>query len=161
MGNMTEYITHRECLYQNLGIAYTLEGNITMKINSINKERIEDIYLHDSVYSGYTYDYSRRQIHLSCRNSWTKKQHDFLFENVIYCSMQSCSFWHGGNSMMGISLDEQPIQMAELISIQNEHKDLYKNSFLDRGITYIALRIEINSGDTLLIICECIDYNVV
>ena len=62
-----------------------------MKINSINKERIEDIYLHDSVYSGYT----------------------------------------------------------------------YKNSFLDRGITYIALRIEINSGDTLLIICECIDYNVV
>ena len=85
----------------------------------------------------------------------------FLFENVIYCRMQSCSFWHGGNSIMGISLDEQPIQMAELISIQNEHKDLYKNSFLDRGITYIALRIEINSGDTLLIICECIDYNVV
>ena len=62
---------------------------------------------------------------------------------------------------MSISLDEQPIQMAELISIQNQHNDLYENSFLDRGITYIALRIEINSGDTLLIICECIDYNVV
>lgn len=54
---------------------------------------------------------------------------------IVAC--KAGSFWHGGNSIMSISLDEQPIQMAELISIQNEHKDLCKNSFLDRGITYM------------------------
>ena len=49
------------------------------------------------------------------------------------------------------------VEMNELLEIQNTYPGLYEGSFLDRGITYLSVEIEVNSGDKMLIICESIE----
>ena len=52
---------------------------------------------------------------------------------------------------------EESKEMNELLEIQNTYPGLYEGSFLDRGITYLSVEIEVNSGDKMLIICESIE----
>lgn len=129
-----------------------------MIIDCKNKESIKDLYIHDSIFDGYCYNYSKRQISLSCENSFLKKRFDFIFNNVIFSSMQSCSFWHGGNSILDIYLEENTAQMNQLLEIQNSNQDLYEDSYIDKGINYLSVGIKINSGDMLFIICEKIEF---
>lgn len=128
-----------------------------MIINCRNSKIIDNIYIHDSIFSGFSYNYKSREIFLECEQRYLNKRFRFLFHNVILCNMQSCSFWHGGNSILDISLEESSSQMNELIEIQNQHKELYKGSYLDQGISYLQIKFEINSGDILFIICESFD----
>ena len=39
-----------------------------MKINYINKNEIDNLYLHDSIFYGYQYNYDERIISFSCEN---------------------------------------------------------------------------------------------
>jgi hypothetical protein len=41
------------------------------------------------------------------------------------------------------------------VAIQKEKG--YSNNYLDQGIVYIAIEIQIVSGDTLLIVCDSLD----
>ena len=128
------------------------------KINHNNKQEVDDMYIHDSKFTGYLYDYDKRQISFSCNNIFLKKEFSFLFQNVILCEMQSCSFWHGGDSILVISLVDNPPQLKQLMKVQSENQELYRDSYLDKGISYLSVQFEMNSGDTLLIICESFDW---
>lgn len=132
---------------------------MNMHINYYNKSEFNKINSHDSEFTGYLYDYDKRQIKIWFNNHFLKKILYFEFNNVIFCEMQSCYFWGGGNSIYTISLVENPEQFNRLIKIQNSNPDLYKRSYLDKGICYITIKLEINSGDVLLIICENVDYH--
>ena len=129
-----------------------------MNINFANKNEINNIYVHDSIYEGFTYTYNQRTIEMNCKNFYLHKEFHFQFNNVIFCEMQSCSFWRGGNYILNISLEENSQQLNDLLKLQSQHKDLYKGSYLDREINYLSIRVEINSGDTMLIICENVDF---
>ena len=43
------------------------------------------------------------------------------------------------------------------MEIQNANSEMYAGSRLDDGTNYIPVKFEINSGDTLLIICEAME----
>lgn len=129
-----------------------------MRIDHNNKQEVNDMYIHDSKFTGYLYDYDKRQISFSCNNIFLKKKFSFLFQNVIFCEIQSCSFWHGGDSILVISLVDNPPQLKQLMKIQSENQELYKDSYLDKEISYLSVQFEMNSGDILLIICESFDW---
>ena len=127
-------------------------------ISLSNKKDIEKINVHDSVFSGYVYDYDNKQIRFSCSNNYPLNQcFNFCFYNVIFVEVQGCSFWHGGNNILGIFIEETSAQLDQLYQLQKAKKDLYAGSYLDKGITYITVEIQLNSGDTILIICEKIE----
>jgi hypothetical protein len=130
------------------------------KIDYNNKNEINNLRVHDSEFNGLCYNYKKRQISFSCKNSFFNEDFEFIFNNVIFCSMQSCSFWHGGNNILNIYLEENSAHMKQLIEIQNSDMDLYDGSYLSKGIIYLPIEMEINSGDKLLIICESINYSI-
>ena len=132
-----------------------------MIINASNKEIINTraVYIHDSIFTGFIYDYRNRQLDFTCENFYYKVRHTFVFKNVVLINMQSCSFWHSGRNILDMSSKNDSSQLEELIELQNQHQDLFQGSYLDRGIPYIIVEILINSGDTLQIVCESIDYN--
>lgn len=53
---------------------------------------------------------------------------------------------------------ENSPQMEQLLEIQNSNKNLYEGSYFDKGKNYLSVEMQINSGDTLLIICESIEF---
>ncbi len=129
-----------------------------MIICNENKSIIDSLYIHDSVFTGFDYDYTNRKIHFKCENSYYKR-FDFKFHNVILCDMQSCSFWHGGNAILDMFIEDTTPQMDELLKIQKEHQELYEDSYLDRGILYLQIKFQMNSGDVLLVICEYLEFD--
>lgn len=130
-----------------------------MVINYANKHQIDKIYLHDSVFKGFHYNYYDRQILLTCTNSYLNKIFDFKFNDVIYFKMQSCLFWTYGYNIYDIYITEFPEEFIKQINeIKNTKPDFYENSQVGTGTEYIAIEIMINSGDTLLIICESVDF---
>ena len=130
-----------------------------MRIRFENKNQLNNIHIHDSEFAGYCYDYDKRQVCFSCNNIFDKKVVSFVFENVVLLHLQSCSFWHGGNSILWMSVLDKNEYLEELISQQLANAEKFKSSYLDRGIQYVALEFTIHSGDTLLIICESISYS--
>ena len=128
-----------------------------MRFDFRNKEKVDDLYIHDSDFEGYCYDYDERKITLSCRNLFLKKIFHFTFDNVIYCGLQSCTFWHGGNSIYAVHLEDDLPEMERLMEIQNARPELHASSRINDGTQYIPVKFIINSGDTLLIICESME----
>ena len=129
-----------------------------MRISYENRNIIEQMQIHDSEFTGFAYDYERRQITMSCNNVFLKRSYVLVFENVVLTHLQSCSFWHGGNSIMWINVIEDNEHLCDLYHIQNSNPELYCGSQLDKGINYITMELTINSGDTLLISCESLNY---
>lgn len=43
--------------------------------------------------------------------------------------------------------------------MQNNAVNNFEVSYLNRGITYIAIEVMINSGDALLIVCESVNIS--
>lgn len=130
-----------------------------MIIKNENKNIINDLYIHDSIFEGYSYDYENRIITFSCDNHYLKKRFKFKFNNVIFSKLQSCCFW-GINCcyIYDVKLRENTDDFHQLMNIKNTNPDWFKNSYLDKkDIEYITIEFKLNSGDTILIICENID----
>ena len=130
-----------------------------MEYNFHNMHALKKVYVHDGEFTGFSYYYDHRTIELSCTNAYIRKKQSFIFDNVIVFHMQSCSFWNGGNSILGMTVYDRTEFLDRLIETQNNNSQKYEGSYLDRGIKYIAVEFTINSGDTLLIVCQTIHYN--
>lgn len=130
-----------------------------MKINWENRSEINSLYIHDSTFEGLVYDYANRQILLKCINYYAKKKFDIIFENVIFCNIQSCNFWGEGKNILVIYLDDDEVQLKKFIEIQNSNSHDYNGSKLAQNVKYIQVGIDINSGDQIFIGCECVEYN--
>lgn len=117
--------------------------------------------MHDSMFSGYQYDYDKREIHLLLTNELNGIVQQIVLNNVILSQLQSCSFWHGGNAVYDICCySEHPI-FDQLNQIEVENIKNIGGSYLDMGINYIVFELQVNSGDSMCVICESVDYNVV
>lgn len=123
-----------------------------------NKQLISVIPIHDSEFYGYTYDYDNREITVCCNNIFTSRVIKLIFQNTILVHLQSCNFWHGGNSIMWIEVMEDTACLELLNEIKAEYASQVKGSQLDRNIDYFAVELTLNSGDTLQIICEKMIY---
>lgn len=123
-----------------------------------NRKDLEEICVHDSVFYGFEYNYSEKQIKFNCDYSFERTNHSFVFNNVIFFNVQTCFFWCvGGPNILWLSVKDESSYMDELNKVQTENEKLYKYSCLDRDICYLQLEFQLNSGDTIFIICESVD----
>ncbi len=127
-----------------------------MRIDWSNRNEMTNLNLHDCSFTGYSYDYDKRQISFHCGVGYIGMEFNVVFHNVIFSKMQSCTFWHGGDSIMYIALEEEETELKTLKKIHDEKE--YDFTKLDEGISYLSVEMSINSGDMLTIICESIDY---
>lgn len=130
----------------------------TLKIGYENREMlIDDIYVHDSFFAGFCYNYEEKKISFSCKNNFLKKCFSFDFQNVIFLNVQSCGFWGGGNCVLWIELLENSKYMQELVARANKTNS-FEFSALDTKTRFLEIEIQINSGDAIFIICESLDF---
>ena len=130
-----------------------------MFINYKNKNEIDKINIHDYIFENMHYNYDARTINLVATDDINNIKYNINFDNVIMCIVQSCSFWNGGNSILGISILEESEVLDNLYGIQNSNINLYKHSYLAKDNIYIPFYMQINSGDDILIIAESMNID--
>ncbi len=126
-------------------------------INNDNKNEVNDLYIHDSDFTGFQYSYTERQITLTCNNTYLNKTFFFKFNNVIFSKLESFNLWGDGIRIMYIALKDDARELDELTKKYSSKPD-YKLSYLGQETPYLLIKFLINSGDELFIICENIDY---
>lgn len=130
-----------------------------MEFTYENRKEIEKQYIHDSEFTGFEYDYDKREIRLFCDyyfldNYHPNERNRLFFRNVIFCEMQSCEFWGMGNSILEIWVEENTEQIQDLMKKFEESKQPGDICRLVNGTKYLEIGLLLNSGDTMLIICE-------
>lgn len=132
-----------------------------MNINYQNIQLFEKLYAHDCIVSGYCYDYEKRTIQLVLTSPLTGVNKKFVLNNVILSQFQSCSFWHGGNAVYYVGCHTEHPFWGQLEQVKKENAQNIEGSYLDMGIDYIVFELLINSGDSMYVICESVDYEEV
>lgn len=128
-----------------------------MHVTSKNLETIDDIYVHDSDFSSFFYDYKDRRLNLALTNHHLKQTISLCFNNVIYFNMQSCCFWGPSSMVYDMWSDPSPVFFQELQKKRETNYEEFYQSYLDRDCTYISIIIKIVSGDELQVTCESVD----
>ena len=134
-----------------------------MKFNWKNRNEIDDIYIHDSIFKGYFYDYEKREIELYCEYIYSEEEIDeikFVFHNVIMNQLQSCCLWGTGIHVLVVYYDENNILLEEAKQQVEEAKRKWgRVTFIDdEKMEYLPIVFEMNSGDILMIVCEEFEY---
>ncbi|MGN1111606.1 MAG: hypothetical protein ACI4RP_00235 [Acutalibacteraceae bacterium] len=130
-----------------------------MEIGYYNRNFLDsEIYLHDSVYEGFNYEYKNRQISLKCINRYINKIFYFTFNNVVLANMQSCLFWGGGNTVYDIEVLDSLEQLDELRKIKESNPVWFEGSELEKNKEFIIVNIMLVSGDELVIVCSTVDF---
>ena len=57
---------------------------IIMKFTFKNKKEIQNLYLHDSLFKGFTYDYEERKLSLSIMNEEESKKIVLTFSDILF-----------------------------------------------------------------------------
>lgn len=127
-----------------------------IKYNYDNQNEINNIYIHDSVFKGFSYDYENRKVSFSCENLWLEKKFTFNFNNVIYIDMQSCLFWICGCQILCTFTKENSEKLKQLYNVKNEKN--YDYTALDDA-KFISVCFSLNSGDELEILCETMEFD--
>lgn len=127
-----------------------------MIISSENQREFSKLCLHDSIYSGFVFDYETQTVKLSCENHLENKRFDFIFQQVVAINAQNCCFWGSSNRIYDVWIDEKPVYFEKLLRIQAQNAERYSLSNLDRGVSYISVAFQLTSGDDVHITCESI-----
>lgn len=129
-----------------------------MNINHQNIQHFNSCYIHDSSFSGYSYDYDERRISISLLNAFRGVEQGIKLNNVIFIQFQSCSFWGGGNAVYTAKCHTEHRVLNQLEEIKSENTRHFEGSRLDTVKRYIVFELLLNSGDTMHVVCESIDY---
>lgn len=135
-----------------------------VKFNWENRNEIDNIYIHDSIFKGYSYDYDKREIELYCEYKYAEEKTDemkFIFHNVFMTQLQSCSLWGNGLHVLGVYYDPDSFLLREAKQMIEEAKNKWGGqTYLDEKMEYLPIVFEMNSGDVLMIACEEFEYEV-
>ena len=126
-------------------------------INFNNKEFLKkEIYIHDYMFRGFSYDYDEKKIILKCDSLYLNEMYEIIFNNVIYVKIEACTFWGEGNSIIDFYIEKEEENIKMLYEKQKLNSDLYKNSILTKQIKFIETSLILNSGDLYTFVCEYI-----
>lgn len=126
--------------------------------NFDNQDQINKVDIHDFKFYGFEYNYDSNQIHMKCVQEYLKNELNIIFNDVLLFDMQSCNFWPGGpdiTCMYTFDLTDKYDKWKKYAEQQNY--PYYEGSKLYNGTQYVAAGIEINTGDTLEIVCKSIE----
>ncbi len=129
-----------------------------MIIDCNNKAVINNLYIHDSYFQGFTYNYTDHSIVFECINPYLNKTFIFKFINVIFFSTQECDFWGGGDRILEWYSDDCQDILTHLFQEQKGIDNQYLELLEVKYRPYIQICFLINSGAQLTIICEKVDF---
>lgn len=133
-----------------------------MRIDFTNKAYIEnEAYVHDSYFTGFTYDYEKRQIKMECESFMCKSRFIFQFNNVYGFNMNSCDWWGECNHIF-----DWEVVREDKTSLTHKLKNFWPEdesnfSRLTEPEKAVESKFTLASGDTLIISCESIDFTEV
>lgn len=65
-----------------------------MRIDYTNKEIIDnEIYVHDSIFEGFLYKSTEKQLLVEFKNDYLEKTFNIQFYNVLILNCEMCEFW--------------------------------------------------------------------
>lgn len=127
-----------------------------MIISFKNQQAFNELYLHDSIFLNFNFDYEHRMIKISYKNHEEQKLYELTFRQVVAFQAQTCCFWGPSSRIYHAWIDEDPVYFESLLRIQAENAEKYSSSNLDRGLSYISIVLQLISGDDIRITCESI-----
>lgn len=132
-----------------------------MKINYKNKKEVEKIYVHDAFFETFQYDYIKKEINIKLNNIFINKKHKCTFKEVIYYEIIGIELWGQVERIIDWEIVEDSKKLNELVLADKKTDFDYINSLFKRkpNVKYITTKFTLNSGDTVLIICEEIDID--
>jgi len=131
-----------------------------MIIDWTNTHLSKEIYTHDSIFSGFHYDYDNRTVLFRLVRWQEGITQCFRLNNVILFNMQSCDFWHGGDRIYDTCCYSEHPFFQQLATVQRENANNFSGSYLDTDTKYIVFALQIVSGDEFLAICENVEYSI-
>ena len=95
-----------------------------MIINCANCEELSNFYFHDSIFTGFEYDYINHKAFFICKNNYINKKQEVVFNNAVFIISQNCTFWGGGNAILGIfirlpvNVNSKPSRSGRCLAVQ-------------------------------------------
>ncbi len=126
-----------------------------MYYNFKNQQAINDLHLHDFIFTGFSYDYYAKEVMFSCRKM--KKVYNFIFHNVLEINMQSGFFWGEIDRIYDIVLGDCADEIKRLTEMHSSQGKGTKITSINLNCDFISVKFPILSGDVLTIICESMD----
>ena len=122
-----------------------------------NQQKIDDQYIHDSDFEGFSYDNGRGRVTTICVNRFEKIKNTLIFHEVFGVETQACKFWGGGNSVCDIWIGEGTLirKLLEDFS-HNSNGSWYDPS--EELKQCIEVCLQVNSGDMLTIVCKQLEW---
>lgn len=129
-----------------------------MKITYQNKNVIEEnISIHDALFEGFTYNYDNKCIHLCVNEYHNGIKFNMNFVNVYGMEMFSYDAWGPGyNIMEWILVDSSEDRFMRCLLSSSE---AYSFTRLISKDKLLGTSFTLNSGDTLTIVCEYIEFS--
>lgn len=98
-----------------------------MIINKNNEEKVNDIYIHDSILTDFNYNFYMEKLSINLLSTW--EEHDdveLIFKGVIMVYFQNADFWSVayGKSALDIYSDENLTYYKKLVE---EYKEKAKD----------------------------------
>lgn len=133
---------------------------IIMKFTFKNKKEIQNLYLHDSLFKGFTYDYEERKLSLSIMNEEESGKIVLTFNDILFLKMEAYGLWGKRvERINGIWLEEKSDYMNKAQKLLAEEKEKYPKCYEHApAINYFQINLQIISGDEISIICESMDW---
>ena len=126
-----------------------------MHYNFNNQQKINDLYLHDYIFTGFSYDYYAKEVMFSCRK--IKKAYNFMFHNVLEINMQSGFFWGEIDRIYDIELGDCTDEIKRIVESHSGQGVNTETESINLIHNCICVKFPILSGDVLTIICESMD----
>lgn len=130
-----------------------------MRIDYTNKEIIDnEIYVHDSIFEGFLYKSTEKQLLVEFKNDYLEKTFNIQFYNVLILNCEMCEFWGKSPHILNWETSDDENLIKEMKKKQNDNKELYSGSLVDTEKSYVETMIILSSGDTIKIVCEYIEF---
>lgn len=94
-----------------------------MIINKKNKEKVKDIYVHDSILTDFNYNFYMEKLSINLLSTWENESDvELIFKGVIMIYFQNADFWStmDGNSALDIYIDDDLKYYKKLIEDYKE-----------------------------------------
>ena len=120
-----------------------------MKVDIHNKYTVCLPHLHDYHLSGYSYEYSERQLKIFIDDNIC-----IHFNTTLWMSAEGCGFWGSEESIHYLSYAED----TYLKHLIGRYKEEGGAAYFDEEDEYLCLELLTHGGDLIHIICESVEW---
>lgn len=126
-----------------------------MRITYNNMSIVKELSFHDLPFEYLSFNYENGKLKIGSKSN--EARWHMVFSGMIHYEMLCFEPWGYGNSIVSLSVDDNGESYERVIDMHK--KDKYKISKLDDGIKFIVVKMLLNSGDCLEVVCESLEFD--